>query len=107
MRLTSRLSVSLIIGVAAVSMTFAFYQTRAQALGMQRDLEQQALTLGDSLARAAEPLVADSSYDDLQKLVERFKDRETVAGVAVYNASGRPWVATGGLVELLGPTPGP
>ena len=96
MQLTSRLSVSLILGVAAVSMTFAFYQTRAQSLGMRRDLEQQALTLGDSLANAVEPLVVAGSYDQLQKLVELFKDRETVAGVAAYNASVIPLVATGG-----------
>ena len=105
MQLTSRLSVSLIVGVAAVSMAFAFYQTRAQALGMQRDLEQQALTLGDSLARAVEPLVVAGSYDQLQKLVELFKDRETVSGVAAYNASGVPLVATEGLIALLGTTP--
>jgi uncharacterized membrane protein affecting hemolysin expression len=96
MQLTSRLCASLIVGVAAVSMAFAFYQTRAQSLGMQRDLEQQALMLGDSVARAVEPLVVTRSYGQLQKLVELFKDRETVAGVTVYNSSGIPLVATGG-----------
>ena len=54
LQLTSRLSVSLIFGVAVVSLAFAFYQTRAQSLGMQRDLERQALTLGDSLERDGE-----------------------------------------------------
>src|SRR6266702_63895 len=105
MCLTSRLSGSLIVGVAAFSLAFAFYQTRAQSQGMQRDLAQQALMLGDSLARAAEPLVADHSYVQLQKLVERFKDRETVAGVAAYDAAGTPLAATSGLVALLGRTP--
>ena len=105
MQLTSRLSVSLILGVAAVSLAFAFYQTRAQIAGHAAGPQQQALMLGDSLARAAEPLVRSSSYEQLQKLVERFKDRETVAGVAAYNAAGKPLAATTGLVALLGRTP--
>jgi trehalose 6-phosphate synthase len=105
MQLTSRLSVSLILGVAAVSMMFAFSQTRAQSLGMRRDLEHQALTLGDSLAHTVEPLVVSGSYDQIQKLVELFKDREMVVGVAVYNASGIPLMATGGLIPLLRPMP--
>ena len=46
MRLTSRLSVSLTLGVATVSLAFAYYQTRAQTRAMQRDLSQQALMLG-------------------------------------------------------------
>jgi uncharacterized membrane protein affecting hemolysin expression len=105
MRLTSRLSVSLIFGVAVVSLALAFYQIRSQSLGMQRDLREHALMLGDSLARAAEPLVAERSYDRLQRLVEWFKDRETVAGAAAYDASGMPVAATTGLAALLGRTP--
>ncbi len=105
MRLTSRLSVSLILGVAAVSLAFAFYQTRAQSLSMQRDLREHALMLGESLARATEPLVAERSHDQLRSLVERFKDRETVAGVAAYDAAGTPLVATTGLFAMLGRTP--
>jgi trehalose 6-phosphate synthase len=104
-QLTSRLSVSLIFGVAAVSLAFAFYQTRAQSLGMQRDLERQALALGDSLERTAETLVAEHSYDQLQRLMERFKDRATVAGVAAYDAAGRQLAATTGLAAVLGSTP--
>jgi trehalose-6-phosphate synthase len=105
MRLTSRLSVSLIFGVAAVSVAFAFYQTRAQTQGMRRDLDQQALMLGDTLARAAEPLVAEHRYEQLQRLVARFKDREVLAGVAAYDAAGIPLAATAGLDARLGRTP--
>src|SRR5271157_1464713 len=102
MRLTSRFSMSLILGVAAVSLVFAFYQTRAQSQSMQRDLREHTLILGDSLARAAEPLVAEHRFDQLQQLVERFKDRETVTSVAAYDAAGTPLATTTGLVALLG-----
>jgi alpha,alpha-trehalose-phosphate synthase [UDP-forming] len=100
-RLTSRLSISLIFGVAAVSLALAFYQTTAQTRVMRRDMERQALMLGESLARAAEPLVANHSHDALQHLVERFKDRESVAGIAAYDAAGNPLALTTGLDALL------
>ncbi len=101
MRLTSRLSISLIFGVAAVSLALAFYQTTAQTRVMRRDMERQALMLGESLARAAEPLVENHSHDALQHLVERFKDRESVAGIAAYDAAGNPLALTTGLDALL------
>src|SRR5215470_6941066 len=101
MRLTSRLSLSLIFAVAAVSVAFAYYQIRAQSRGMERDLERQSLMLAESLGRAAEPLVGNHSYSDLQRLVSRFKDRETVAGVGVYDLDGTPLATTPGLAAIL------
>ena len=101
MRLTSRLSLSLIFAVALVSVAFAYYQIRAQSRSMERDLERQSLMLAESLGRAAEPLVAKESYVELQRLVDRFKDRETVAGVGVYDVDGTPLATTPGLAAIL------
>src|SRR5665213_1655858 len=103
MRLTSRLGAPLIAGVAAVSLAVAFYQTQLESRNMRRDLQQHALILGDSLARSAEPLVVTRATDQLQRLVESFRDRETVTGVLVYNAAGEPLAATTGLISMLGP----
>jgi len=105
MRLTARLSLSLIFAVAAVSLAFEVYQTRAQSQGMKRDLDRHAWMLAESLGRAAEPLVTNHSYGELQRLVERFKDRETVAGVVVYSANGTPLAATPGMDSLIEPNP--
>jgi trehalose 6-phosphate synthase len=91
----------LIFAVAAVSVAFAYYQIRAQSRGMERDLERQSLMLAESLGRAAEPLVANRSYMELQRLVDRFKDRETVAGVGVYDVDGTPLATTPGLAAVL------
>ncbi|HYL36817.1 MAG TPA: trehalose-6-phosphate synthase [Bryobacteraceae bacterium] len=88
MRLTSRLSSSLIGSVAAVSLVVAYYQIRADTHGLKREMERQALVLAESVAKSAEPLVASSSYGDLQRLVDRFHDNERLAGIAVYSVSG-------------------
>jgi len=86
-------------------MGIAYYQTRAQTESMRRDLERQSLMLGESLARAAEPLVVDGSNDRLQRLVERFKDHESVAGIAAYDGAGKLLAVTPGLAAIANRTP--
>jgi len=103
MRLSARLSLSLIAAVAAVSLGFALYQTGAQSQGMKRDLQRQALMLADSLGRSAEPLLASGSFGELQQMVERFKNRETVAGVGVWAANGAMVAGTPGVQPLIWP----
>lgn len=101
MRLTYRLSVPLILGVAAVSLSFAFFQTRADTRGLRQDLERNTLVLAESLAKSAEPLVDSHSVRELQRLVDRFRDREQISGVAVYDATGQPLAMTSGLEARL------
>jgi trehalose 6-phosphate synthase len=54
-----------------------------------------------------EPLVANRSYRDLQRLVDRFQDRERIAGVAVYNAGGAPLAVSARLTPRLNARPAP
>ncbi len=105
MRLTYRLSSALITSVAVVSLAFAFFQTRADTLGLQRDLEDHAQVLAESLARSAEPLVARHANRELQRLVDRFKDREQIAGVSVYNANDEPLAISSGFARRVGDDP--
>jgi len=104
-RLTYRLSSALITSVAVVSLAFAFFQTRADTLGLQRDLEDHAQVLAESLARSAEPLVARHANRELQRLVDRFKDREQIAGVSVYNAQNEPLAISSGFARRVGEDP--
>ncbi len=101
MQLTARLCTALILSVAAVSFAFAFFQTRASTLGLQRDLERNALVLGDSLAKSAEPLLQSRSYTQLQRLVDRFKARQPLTGIAVYGMSGEALAMSSSLVSRL------
>ena len=98
MLLTQRLSLSLVFGVATVSLAFSYYGTRAETVRLEQNLERQALLLGDSLAGSAEPLVASRSYRELERLVERFQNKERIVGVAVYDTQGEVLAVTRGLV---------
>src|ERR1700731_1722604 len=96
MHVTYRLSSSLILGVAAVTLAFAFWQTRADTQAMRTDLENHARVLAESLAKSAEPPLQKHSYKELQRLIDRFNDREQIAGVAVYDIARRPVAMTAG-----------
>ncbi len=86
-------------------MTFAFVQTRADTLGLRRNLEDHAQVLAESLVRSAEPLVAHHANRELQRLVDRFKDREQIAGVSVYDANEKPLAITSGFARRVGDDP--
>ncbi len=111
MRLTYRLSSSLISAVAVVSLAFAFFQTRADTLGLRRDLGDHAQVLAESLVRTTEPLLARHANRELQRLLDRFlvdhfKDREQIAGVSVNDIGGAPLAVTPGFAERVGDTAG-
>ena len=92
MRLTIRLNLCLILAVGGVSLAFALCQTQSEMHGLRRDLDRQSAVLAEGLEKSAEPLVAAHSNGELQKLADRFKDHERLAGVAMYDPQGRDYL---------------
>jgi trehalose-6-phosphate synthase len=107
MRLSVRLNLSLVAGVAIVSLATALYQTQSETRALERDLERQAVVLAETLDKSAAPLVASQSSAELQWLVDRFQNHQRLAGVAVYNAQGEPIAVTADLAARLGHEPAP
>jgi trehalose 6-phosphate synthase len=106
MRLLSvRLIASLIVGVALVSLFSAYYQVNSEKRRQERDLERRAELLGDSLAVNVEPYFEREAYRELQRFVQRFGNREHLAGIAVYDQSGAAVAVTSGLTQRLKDTP--
>ena len=106
MRISLRLIVSLILGVTLVTLLFAHFQVKAEKRALRSDLERRAEILADSLAQSVEPLLQKRSRKELQSLVDRFGNRQRLAGVAVYDEDGRPLATTPGLEARLANRPG-
>jgi alpha,alpha-trehalose-phosphate synthase [UDP-forming] len=108
MRMSLRLIVSLVAAVTLVSVLFAIYQVNADDRGRRIDLGKRAQVLAESLQETVQPQLAtddrdDQQRDNLQRILERFGNRERLAGVAIYDPQGRLVLTTSNLAAHLGP----
>ncbi len=97
MRTALKMVLPLIVSVALVSGLFAWYQVRTEKRVLRNDLSRRAEILGETLQENVEPLMDRAPDRNLQRLVERFSEREHLKGVAVYDAAGRSLAITPGI----------
>lgn len=102
MRFSFRLILSLAVGITVVTFLFARAQVRAEKRDLRNDLEKRAEVLAESMEETAEPLLARGRRWELQRVVDRFGNRERLAGIAVYDRDGRVMITTPRLSPLLG-----
>ena len=105
MRLSYRLSLFLIAGVTAVSLAFAVFQAQSEVNAERDDVQRHALTLAETLERAAGPMLLMGRSDGLQSLVDGFRSHERLAGAAVYDFSGKPLAVTAQMAAPFQQTP--
>jgi trehalose-6-phosphate synthase len=113
MRLLSvRLIASLILGITLISSGFSYYEVLAEKRAMRSDVERRAEMLGESLVGNVER----SSWNtgsgkvpnaELQRLVQRFGNREHMLGVVIYDREGTLVAATPELAKTLAASPPP
>jgi alpha,alpha-trehalose-phosphate synthase [UDP-forming] len=101
MRTTLKIVLPLIVSVAVVSLLFAAYQVRTEKHLLRSDLSRRTEILGESLQESIEPLLDRAPDRSLQRLVERFGQREHLKGVAVYSGTGAPLAITSGLAPAF------
>jgi trehalose 6-phosphate synthase len=102
MRLLSvRLIVSLIVGITVVSLGFSYYEVVGEKSVLRSDLERRAEVLGESVAGNVEKAWDGGSTHGLQRLVQRFGNREHLLGVAVYDRRGNVVAITSELGKVL------
>lgn len=106
MRLLSvRLIISLIVGITLVSLIFSYYQVAGEKRALRADLERRADTLGESLGGNVEKVWGTGSEQSLQRLVQRFGNREHLIGVVVYDRQAAVVAITPELAKVLTASP--
>ncbi|MGH9496603.1 MAG: hypothetical protein ACRD3B_16490 [Candidatus Sulfotelmatobacter sp.] len=88
MRLSLRLILSLVIGITLVTFFISRNEVISQKRGLRADLERRAQILAESLGEIVEPALERSSHEQLRHIVERFGNRQRLAGVVVYDPKG-------------------
>ncbi len=99
--LSLRLIVALIVGVTLVSLASSWYQVQAEKDALRRDLERKAETFGESLAGNVEYYLQAGDRPGLERMVQRFSDRDHLLGVGVYDRDLFPLALTRDLSEVL------
>jgi trehalose 6-phosphate synthase len=103
--LSLRLIVALIVGVTLVSLASSWYQVQAEKDALRHDLERKAETFGESLAGNAEAYLQAGDRPGLERMVQRFSNRDHLLGVGVYDRTFFPLAVTRDLNDLLPGTP--
>jgi alpha,alpha-trehalose-phosphate synthase [UDP-forming] len=106
-KLSLRLILFLVIGITLVTFVIARNQVRSEKRGLRADLERRAEIFGESLQEIVEPPLEKGSREQLRRIVDRFGNRERLAGVAVYNAAGDVLAESSSLVIKFPPPPVP
>ena len=99
--LSLRLIVALIVGVTLVSLASSWYEVQAEKDALRRDLERKAETFGESLAGNAESFLQGGDMPGLERMVQRFNNRDHVLGIGVYDLTLFPLVVSHDLSAVL------
>jgi trehalose 6-phosphate synthase len=94
LKITLRLAVSLVLVVGLVAVGFSFYQVRAERIRLTSELERRTIILAESVQESVTPLILSDSSTKLNRLVQRFSNRERFQGIAVHDANGQVLAST-------------
>ena len=89
MKLSLRLIAALVVSISLVTFFVARNQVRSEKKGLRADLARRGEILTESLQETVEPVLQRGSENQLHRIVERFGDREHLAGVAIYDPNGK------------------
>ena len=101
MRINARIIISIVVVISILVLLFTLMQVRQEKDRLTIDLERRASHLGESLKETIEPLVEKGRPERLQKIVEKFGNRERLAGLAVYDVQDKLIAVTGQLAPHL------
>lgn len=76
---------SVIVVSALIAVTFGFRQADSEQTRLISDLEFRTRLLAESLQESIEPNYLTNTQKTLQKIVDKFSDRERLAGIVIYD----------------------
>jgi alpha,alpha-trehalose-phosphate synthase [UDP-forming] len=101
MRLVIRLIGVLVLCILLVSVTSSYYQAQREKRSLRNELQKRAEVLADSLDDTVSRLAEVRGERELARLVQRFGNKEHLAGIAVYDKSFTAVATTPSLVAAV------
>lgn len=88
MKKVLRVAIVLIAIVSAVTIGVTYYQVEHERIALENNLRYRSSLLLDGLREAVEPNFTNKTNEYLQVLVEKYSDRQRIAGLAVVDSTG-------------------
>src|SRR3989344_3552659 len=79
-----------IFAVSLIVFGFTFNQVNQERLNLSADLQYRTRLLSDTLKESIEPSYSRNSTSTLQRIVDKFADKERIIGLGVFNNRGVP-----------------
>ena len=96
---------SVVLVVSLVAVGFTLKQVDQERTTLTTNLGQRASLLADSLKESVEPYYANSLQpsfqSSIQKVVDKFANRERLAGIALYDNKGNLLATSSGLPQTI------
>jgi len=106
-RLSPRYVLRLAVAITVVALVIVGIQVSSAKRRLRADLERRDIILAESVQGIVEPALEKGSPDELRNIVERFGDRERLAGVAVYDPQGEVLAQSSHVSSQFNPPPVP
>jgi trehalose 6-phosphate synthase len=97
MKISARLIVSLVVVLTTAIALFTLNQTNLERHRQVHDLARRAQILAESLQETVVPALEAQNVRALTRVVDKFGNRERLAGIAVFDPEGVPLAATANL----------
>ncbi len=101
MKINLRIILSVVVVISILVLLFTVLQVQQEKERLTIDLERRASLLGESLKETIEPLIEKGHHQRIQKIVEKFGNRERLAGIAIYNVQDKLIASTPQLAPHL------
>lgn len=95
-------AVIVIISIIVVALTINQVQQENQK--MKVSLEQRSKLLAETLKETVQPNFINKSKQELQKLVDKFEDKERLAGMAIYDHKGNTIATSSSMISKVSKT---
>ncbi|HTL71323.1 MAG TPA: trehalose-6-phosphate synthase [Candidatus Eisenbacteria bacterium] len=105
MKITLRLIFFLVSVIALAAVGLSFWQAQQEEARLKNELERRASVIADSLKESIEPLLSRSSPESLQRIVNKFSNRERLLGVSVADFQGNLLAVSADLESSLKDSP--
>lgn len=105
MKITLRLTISLLLAAALVASVFSYLQVRSERDSLVQELNVRANVLGESLQESIKEYILANATDKLKNLVDRFGNREKLTGIAVFDSLGVCIMSSSEFQSLFPSTP--